>query len=83
MWSDMSCLPFAEADEVAARIVDEEYARAGHVRGRIIGLLRNHRPKDDDERDEILGARLRYEMDCEGVIRDAVLLADLTAAWRA
>ncbi|MCJ2101848.1 hypothetical protein [Methylobacterium sp. E-046] len=83
MWSDMSCLPFVEADEAAARVVDEEYVRAGHVRDRIIGLLRNYRPKDDDERDEILGARLRYEMDCEGAIRDAVLLADLTAAWRA
>ena len=82
MWSDMSCLPFAEADEVANRIIDEEYDRAGRVRDRIISLLRNHRPKDDGERDEILGARLRYEMDCEGKVQDQALLADITAAWR-
>ena len=64
-------------------MVNAEYERAGFVRERILGLLHGRCPKDDDERDEILGARLRYELDCEGTVRNPALLADIAAAWRA
>ena len=82
-WSDMSCLPFAEADEAASRLLDDEYQRASLIRDRIVSLLRSRQPKDDSERDEVLIARLRHELLCEGALRDQALLTDITTAWKA
>ena len=80
-WSNLSCLPYVQEDEVIARVVDGEYERAGFVRDRLIGLIRNCRPKNDSERDDALSARLRHELNCEMKVRDQALLAEINAAW--
>ena len=82
-WSDMSCLPFAQKDEAASRLLDEEYQRAALIRDRIVSLICSRRSKDDSDRDETLIVRLLHELLCEGKVHDQALLADINAAWRA
>lgn len=58
-----------------------ETERLAFLRDRCVAELERRQPQNEDEHDEILGARLAHELDCSGRIAEPGLLLEALKAW--
>ena len=91
-WLSLAHQPWADdvADSefrrpnAAGRIIDREQDRAGEIRSRIAEEIRGRTPSSVNEHDWRLETLIRYEIMCEGSLRNAPeLRAEIAKAWGA
>lgn len=86
MWMHFSNAPYCytDADRTARPVwaaYDFECSRIGFLRDRCIHELEGRIPQDGWERDEILCARLKHELECNDSIAEPGLLVEAVKAW--
>ncbi|TNC16417.1 hypothetical protein FF100_04000 [Methylobacterium terricola] len=92
LWDGIGARPYSIASRdqrgcihmtMAGKLAEFEEARAALVGDRIVDEITSRSPQNDRERDYILSLRLQHEIDCEGRIRDADMMREISQAWGA
>lgn len=90
-WLDLTHLPWSNAGQrdfffepsAAGKVVDAEQTRAARTRDRIAGEIGNRSPTNRRDRDQQLETLVRYELLCNGDLRDPDIRARIAETWGA